>query len=127
MHWLQTLDIGLFHFINRSLGNPLFDWLMPVLSGTRWFIPLAVTLVIGVLCFGNARTRLCALMIVLVIALGDPLVVNTIKHAVERPRPCITLFPDVVERLGCTETGSMPSAHAANWFAMTMVLFVFYR
>jgi membrane-associated phospholipid phosphatase len=127
MHWLQTLDIGLFHFINRSLGNPLFDWLMPVLSGTRWFIPLAVALVIGVLCFGNARARFCALMIMLVIALGDPLVINTIKHAVERPRPCITLFPDVIERLGCTETGSMPSAHAANWFAMTMVLFVFYR
>ena len=38
-------------------------------------------------------------MIFLVVALGDPLVVNTIKHAVARPRPCITL-PDVVERLG---------------------------
>jgi 4-amino-4-deoxy-L-arabinose transferase-like glycosyltransferase/membrane-associated phospholipid phosphatase len=130
MHWLQTLDTGLFHFINGSLGNPPCDWLMPILSGgggvMQWFVPFAVALVIGILCFGNARARLCALMIFLVIALGDPLIVNTIKHAVDRPRPCITLS-NVVERLGCTETGSMPSAHAANWFAMTMIMFLFYR
>ncbi|HTA95332.1 MAG TPA: glycosyltransferase family 39 protein, partial [Verrucomicrobiae bacterium] len=60
-------------------------------------------------------------------AIGDPLIVNTIKKTVERPRPCITLFPDVVERLGCSDSGSMPSAHAANWFAMTMIAFLFYR
>jgi membrane-associated phospholipid phosphatase len=131
MHWLQTLDIGLFHFINRSLGNSFFDWLMPILSGgnnaMRWFVPLAIAVIVAMLCFGKTRARLCALMIFLVIAIGDPLIVNTIKHAVARPRPCITLFPDVIERLGCTETGGMPSAHAANWFAMTMVAFLFYR
>jgi 4-amino-4-deoxy-L-arabinose transferase-like glycosyltransferase/membrane-associated phospholipid phosphatase len=130
MHWLQSLDIGLFHFINGTLSNPLFDWLMPLLSGgngvMRWFVPLAVAVIVAMLCFGKARLRLCALMIFLVVALGDPLVVNTIKHAVARPRPCITL-PNVVERLGCTHTGSMPSAHSANWFAATMIMFLFYR
>jgi membrane-associated phospholipid phosphatase len=128
MHWLPALDTGLFRFINHSLSNPFCDWLMPILSGNGvpWFIPLAAGIVVAGLIFGNTRLRLCALMIALVVALGDPLIVNTIKHAVARPRPCMTL-PDVVERLGCTETGSMPSAHAANWFAMTMVAFLFYR
>ena len=128
MHWPQTIDTALFHFINRSLGNPVFDWLMPLLSGSgvSWFIPLAVAVVLGTLVFGGARARLCALLVVLVVALGDPLVINTIKHAVARPRPCIALS-DAVGRLGCTESGSMPSAHAANWFAMTMVMFLFYR
>jgi 4-amino-4-deoxy-L-arabinose transferase-like glycosyltransferase/membrane-associated phospholipid phosphatase len=130
MHWLQTLDTSLFYFINQSLSNPFFDWLMPILSGgngvMRWFVPLAIAVITAMLCFGKARLRLCALMIFLVVALGDPLVVNTIKKAVDRPRPCMTL-PDVVERLGCTQTGSMPSAHAANWFAVTMIAFLFYR
>jgi membrane-associated phospholipid phosphatase len=130
MHWLQTIDIALFRFINGSLSNPFCDWLMPLMSGgdgvMRWFVPLAVAVVVGTLGFGSARARLCALMIFLVVALGDPLVVNTIKHLVERPRPCMVL-PGVVERLGCTPSGSMPSAHAANWFAMTMVMFLFYR
>src|SRR5690348_480308 len=130
MHWLQTLDIALFHFINGSLSNPCFDRLMPVLSGgdsvMRWFVWFAVAAIVGTLGFGSARARLCALMITLVVALGDPLVVNTIKHLIARPRPCLVL-PGVIERLGCTASGSMPSAHAANWFAMTMVAFLFYR
>jgi hypothetical protein len=91
------------------------------------FFALAVVLALAAaLIFGNARTRICAVMAVLSVAIGDGLVVNTIKHAIARPRPCITL-PDVVERLGCTTSGSMPSAHAANWFAGTMILFLFYR
>jgi 4-amino-4-deoxy-L-arabinose transferase-like glycosyltransferase/membrane-associated phospholipid phosphatase len=130
MHWLQTIDTALFRFINGSLSNPFCDWLMPIMSGgdgvMRWFVPLAVAVVMGTLCFGSARARLCALMIFLVVALGDPLVINTIKHLVERPRPCMAL-PGVVERLGCTTSGSMPSAHAANWSAITMVMFLFYR
>jgi 4-amino-4-deoxy-L-arabinose transferase-like glycosyltransferase/membrane-associated phospholipid phosphatase len=130
MDWLQALDASLFHFINRSLSNPLFDWLMPVLSGgngvMRWFVLCVVVALVSALWFGNARARLCALMVFLVVALGDPLVINTIKHAVMRPRPCMALS-DVIERLGCTGSGSIPSAHAANWFAMTMVMFLFYR
>jgi 4-amino-4-deoxy-L-arabinose transferase-like glycosyltransferase len=65
-------------------------------------------------------------MMLLGAALGNGLVINTIKHAVHRPRPCMAL-PDVVERLGYTASGSMPSAHAANWFAVTMIAFIFYR
>jgi membrane-associated phospholipid phosphatase len=144
MHWLQTPDIALFHFINRSLSNPFFDWLMPRLSGgdgvMRWFVWFALAGIVGTVCFGSRRARLCALMIALVVALGDPLVVNTIKHAVHRPRPFVTL-PDArvfgVVGQGYVPPGemtantgglnSMPSAHAANWFAMTMVMFLFYR
>jgi len=128
MLWLQTIDTRLFHFINGSLGNPVFDWLMPILSGSGvpWFIPLAVATGLCALFFGTPRARLCALLILLVVAIGDPLIINTIKHGIERPRPCRALA-DVVERLGCTTSGSMPSAHAANWFSMTMVMFLFYR
>ena len=130
MHWLQSLDIALFHLLNGSLSNPFFDWLMPRLSGgdgvMRWFVWFALALIVGMLGFGSPRARLCALMMALAVALGDPLVVNTLKHLVARPRPCLVL-PGVIERLGCTASGSMPSAHAANWFAMTMVAFLFYR
>jgi 4-amino-4-deoxy-L-arabinose transferase-like glycosyltransferase/membrane-associated phospholipid phosphatase len=150
MHWLQTLDTGLFYFINRSLSNPLFDWLMPLLSGgngvMQWFVLLAAAAAIAALCFGNARVRLCALLMMLVVALGDPLVLNTIKHAVGRPRPFVTLpdarlfgtvgkgyvAPDAnvggMEMAASTGSrNSMPSSHAGNWFAVTTVAFLFYR
>src|SRR5262249_7648689 len=100
-------------------------------------------------CKGGVRGRLCALMLALILWPGDSLICNTIKHAVARPRPYLTL-PDVNrppakkpsatanEVMGNTEGdskrpasrsgyNSMPSSHAANWFAAAMILFVFYR
>lgn len=130
MHWLQSLDTALFHFVNSTLGNPVFDWLMPLLSGghgaMRWFTIAVVVLFITAMIRGGARGRICALLILVAVAAGDPLVIGTIKNAVGRPRPCVALS-DVVERLGCSASGSMPSAHAANWFAAATVLFLFYR
>lgn len=130
MQWFQSLDTAVFHFVNGTLGNPVFDWLMPVLSGAngalRWFSLVGVVLFAGTMVWGGARGRICALMVLIVVAAGDPLVVGTIKDAVARPRPCLALS-DVVERLGCSASGSMPSAHAANWFAAATILFLFYR
>src|ERR1039458_1712923 len=91
MHWLQTLDTNLFFFINRSLANPVFDWLMPVLSGNAFFFPAVFLLGFGLLWKGNARLRLCVLLLLLILPLGDTFICNTIKHAVARPRPFVTL------------------------------------
>jgi hypothetical protein len=66
MHWLQALDTRLFDFINRSLANPFFDWLMPILSGSNGtknaFIVLAGAVGVALLCFGNRRLQLCVLL-----------------------------------------------------------------
>jgi 4-amino-4-deoxy-L-arabinose transferase-like glycosyltransferase len=146
MHWLQALDTSLFLFVNRSLANPVFDWLMPVLSGNAFFFPAMFLLGVGLLWKGNARLRLCVLLLVLILPLGDTFICNTIKHAVARPRPFVTLpearqwgkigkgyIPpepgdrsvDMSASIGSRT--SMPSSHAANWFAATMILFIYYR
>ncbi|HZI30806.1 MAG TPA: phosphatase PAP2 family protein, partial [Candidatus Binatia bacterium] len=143
MHWLQSLDATLFHFVNSTLANPFFDWLMPILSGkgVPW-LPVAIVGVLWMLIRGSTRLRICALFAVLVVALGDPLIVGTVKHTVQRPRPFVTQ-PDARhfgkigdgyiapmnngELPANANRASMPSAHSANWFAMAMTLFVFYR
>jgi undecaprenyl-diphosphatase len=150
MHWLQTLDTNLFLFVNRSLVNPFFDWLMPVLSGTNGskhgLIAVAIAAGVALLGFGNRRARLCVLMMILVMATNDGLICNTLKHAIARPRPFVTLpearvfgkigegyVPPEINTDGVDMAASkgahnsMPSSHAANWFAATMVLFLFYR
>ena len=33
MSFLKSIDTGLFNFLNQSISNPVFDWLMPFLSG----------------------------------------------------------------------------------------------
>src|SRR4051794_8131755 len=42
MHWLYTLDVSLFRFINLRLSNPLFDRVMPFFSGNPVFFPLLI-------------------------------------------------------------------------------------
>ncbi len=146
MHWLQALDTGLFRFINGSLSNPLFDWLMPILSGNALFFPVLILLVVGFLWKGSVRLRLCLLFLLLILPLGDGLVTNTLKHAVARPRPFVTLpearlfgtvgkvyVPPEINDQGVDMSAnkgnynSMPSSHTSNWFAATMILFIFYR
>jgi len=124
--WLQSIDVSLFRFINASLGNPVFDKLMPFLSDSPWLTCLFVVLAIFLVWKGGARGRVCALMLFLTICLGNWLMVDTIKNALARPRPFQTL-PDVILRIGKGGSFSLPSSHAANWFAATLVLLVYYR
>ncbi|MGZ4972842.1 MAG: glycosyltransferase family 39 protein [Limisphaerales bacterium] len=126
MHWLQTIDVNLFRFINASLSNSFFDWLMPFASSPPHFgtfIALAVVL----LAWKGGRTGpVCVIMLLLGLIIGDGLIVNTIKHAVARPRPFLGLL-DVDLRVGIGASFSMPSAHSANWFSAAMIAFIYYR
>ncbi|PYI88485.1 MAG: hypothetical protein DME26_03545, partial [Verrucomicrobia bacterium] len=151
MHWLQTLDTSLFRFINGSLSNPLFDAVMPWLSGNRLFAPLVLLAAAILLWRGRTPALICVLALATVVPLGDHFIINTIKHAVARPRPFAALS-DV--RLPATrddaypvargeitagpanhappaaaagKPNSMPSAHAANWSAATVLLLLYRR
>src|SRR4029077_7660874 len=94
MHWLSALDIGLFRFINSRLSNPAFDAVMPFLSGNPYFIPALLLLGILLVRKGGARGVLCAVMLALVLGLGDAFITNNMKHALLRERPFVSL-PDV--------------------------------
>ncbi len=128
MHWLQTLDADLFHWVNPTLSNSFLDVLMTFASGNPFFVPAFLLACVLLIWKGGARGRVCVLMLVLVIALGDSVVCNTLKHLIHRPRP-FHVIPDVhvPTGIGRTDSGSMPSSHAANWFAATMVLLIYYR
>ncbi len=110
MHWLQTLDAGLFHWVNPTLSNSLLDVLMTFASGNRFFAP-AVLLGAALLIWKcGARGRICVLMLVLVIALGDGVVCNTLKQLIHRPRgppSCHRGCPRAGRDWAATDSGSM--------------------
>jgi hypothetical protein len=64
-------------------------------------------------------------MLAMIVPLGDGLC-SLIKNAVGRDRPFLALH-DVHLLVGKSASMSMPSGHAANWFAGTMVAFIYYR
>jgi 4-amino-4-deoxy-L-arabinose transferase-like glycosyltransferase/membrane-associated phospholipid phosphatase len=123
---LESLDVALFRFGNQSLSNPLFDALMPALSWHPAFPWLVVLVGALLICKGGVRGRLCVLFLVLAVAVADGLICHSLKGLVDRIRPCAALA-DARVLVGRGVHGSMPSAHAANWFAATMVCFWFYR
>ena len=141
---MQSIDESVFRFINQKLANPVFDVLMPFLSGNPLFIPAIVIIVVLVLWRGGCKGRVYALMIAILLGLGDPFVCNPLKHYFERPRPFVTLpgvrryGKDADDMAAQNEGGqaavaakpkrnSMPSAHAFNWGALTLITFVYYR
>src|SRR5947209_4320581 len=121
---------------------------MPFASGNPFFFPALAVIGILLLWKGGKRGWLCALMVALILWPGDSFICNTIKHAVARPRPFVTLEdvrrPAAPNRNRAAQAqqmehsenavspnapnhNSMPSSHAANWFGATMICYVFYR
>src|SRR5256885_14285494 len=119
MQWLQNLDVGIFRFLNGGLANPVFDRIMPFLSGNAFFYPALMVLGLLLIWKFGGRGIVFLLLLTLVIALSDGVICRTIKHALGRDRPFVSL-PDVRCLLGQGGSGSMPSSHAANWFAASM-------
>jgi 4-amino-4-deoxy-L-arabinose transferase-like glycosyltransferase/membrane-associated phospholipid phosphatase len=124
--WFYALDAGLFQWLNHALSNPVFDVLMPWLSGNAAFVPAAALAIGALLWRGGLRGRLCVLLLALVIALTDGVVCKQLKKAVGRERPFMSL-PDARVLVGKGASGSFPSSHAANWCAALVVLGAYYR
>ncbi|HZV35471.1 MAG TPA: glycosyltransferase family 39 protein [Verrucomicrobiae bacterium] len=128
MQWAQTVDASLFHLVNPAWSSPLLDVVMPFFSGNILFAPLVFATAVLLLWKGGARGRLCVAMILLALVFGDGVVCRTLKEAIHRPRPFLALAQfHVPPSIGKTDSGSMPSSHAANWFAATMIAFIYYR
>jgi len=119
MAGLSALDAWIFHLINRSLQNPLFDLVMPILSNKRYFLLPALAVVLMLLVWGGRRMWIVVAVAVAALALSD-LGTNLIKAALHRTRPC-HVIPDVHLLAGCTRSFSLPSNHASNMFALAAV------
>ncbi len=123
---LEALDATVFRFVNQHLSNPVMDAIMPWFAGNALFVP-ALAFLAGVLVWkGGRRGRLFVVMVFTLIALGDMLVINTLKEAISRPRPFSTLT-DLNLLTGRGRNESMPSSHTSTWFAAALISYVYYR
>jgi len=124
-----TLDQQILHWINIDLANPLFDAVLPVMSELRYFIPLALALVVWMAWRDGVRGRVTVLALILLIPITDQVSSHVIKPAVNRPRPCHQEAGlDWVEvRTHCGSGRSFPSSHATNMGGVALLLGWRYR
>ena len=119
MELFASGDHALFQWFNRGVVNPVFDVLMPILSGNPLFKPGLALLALGLYWKGGRRGICCALMLAATLAIGET-GTGILKRTFARPRPYVTL-PDTRMLAGKGLNGSMPSGHAAIWAGAAMV------
>ncbi len=110
---IPEVDTFIFFVINRDLQNRLFDVIMPFITKNAYLLILPF---VSWFCFRDWKKSCLVLILSFAsFALAD-WGSHNLKQLFERPRPCNQL--DGVHLLvGCSNSYSMPSNHAANAFA----------
>ncbi len=123
--FLSRIDTTLFYFFNVQLANPVFDAVMPVVTATGNWRPVAAAAGLFWLWKGKNKGRWAVLFAVMAWVFADQMNAHLIKSIFERPRPCLTLA-DVHLLIGCGQTFSFPSGHAVTSFAIATFLSLVY-
>ncbi len=122
---LQNLDTWLFLFFNVQLANPVFDMVMPIITSKYTWYPVWLALFVGLLWKGGSKGRWVALVAILTVITADQIVNQLLKPFFGRIRPCIAV-EDAHLLIGKKHSFSMPSSHAANFFAVATVFSYYY-
>lgn len=126
--FIKLLDLKLFYFVNQSLSNQIFDWLMPIFDDTKfWIIPILFVWIVLMVKDKSNRWKL-AILIPLIILFCDQ-TGGFIKSFELRDRPWFALGTDVVNHLGGKggKHYSFPSNHAANITGIAVVFSFIYQ
>ena len=125
LEFLSSVDVSLFRFFNGQLANPISDRLMTVITNTAYLRIVAAVAALFWLWKGKRKGRWAAAFALVAWGIADFGNSNWIKPIFARPRPCLTLS-DVHLLVGCGETYSFPSGHAATSFALATFLSLAY-
>ncbi|MCA9755072.1 MAG: phosphatase PAP2 family protein [Candidatus Eisenbacteria bacterium] len=125
---LEAIDLRVLELINQRWVSPWLDtffvWLTDPPYREVYFVLAAVALI----ALGKKKGLVAVLTLGIAIALTDQIIAEVLKPAIGRVRPLFAHPDEVRFLLGKqARSPSMPSAHAANSFAVAVVLFEFRR
>ncbi len=146
---IVNLDRQVFYFINVGLSNPITDFIMPIITNGRVWLPIYITLFVYLIFFNHIKTQdyinrnnqhnyfknlikynktgfIIAGLVALSAILADQISAHLIKDLVGRHRPCQEL-QNIHLLIGCGSGKSFPSAHATNNFAAAVILSHFFQ
>lgn len=129
IEFLYSIDVAIFFFINQSIANPIFDWVMPVITDlnhnniARIIVVVWVSFVIWK---GGVQGRITIALLLVTIIVSDQLNSVFLKDLFSRTRPCRAL-EGVRLLVDCGGGLSFPSSHAVNNFAGAFIISHFYK
>ena len=122
---LFNIDLSIFYFINKSIANPVFDFIFPIITSGRNWLPIYIIAIVLLLWKGGTKGRICALMLIIGVIISDQTSSTFLKNLFLRERPC-NFLPDVRMLIGCAGGKSFPSSHSVNNFCAAFILSTFY-
>ncbi len=119
---LLNLDISIFLFINKSLSNPIFDFLFRYMFYSAYILEFFFILVI--IYFFLKKEKALALLLIFTLVV-NLFVASILKSDFERERPYQIL--EAKKLINAEDNSSFPSRHAELAFAFSTIMIFFYR
>ena len=119
----MIFSMDIFHLINHTFSNPVFDRLMPVitmLGDGKFMLALAILLIIAV----SKPKKMAGILMLAGLAISQ-VVVHFLKGFFARPRPFATLHNVHLLVKELDKSHSFPSGHATLAF-MAHVYYPYY-
>jgi len=122
MDMLYNCDLKILFFINQTLSNPVFDFIMPLFDNVKNWLPFILLFWILLSYLDKKNRKKILVLIPIVIILGD-FIGKNIKSLELRDRPWFSLG-DSINHLGGKggQHYSFPSNHALN---ITSIAYIF--
>ncbi len=112
------MDVETLKTANATAFWPGLHWLWGFIDGSWGTLALAVMVIAWIV---TLRKWGLVFAVPMAVGLTDVMASHWLKPLIARPRPCLALM-DVSVPFGCSDSFSMPSAHAANAFAVAAAL-----
>lgn len=122
--WVEKVDHGLFHKVNREWTAPILDAVLPQLTDLhkhRWFLYTGAALLAWWVWKGRKPALKALIVVALAVGLTDFVNHRFIKPTIHRPRPEKAGLAPVL-RTPSHGGWSFPSNHAANMGAAASAL-----
>ena len=119
---INNINTDLFYFFNHNFENPIFNSVMPSVTGTGGFIGLLIFLILLIL-FAKYRDRKTLekiAILALIALLFSDIFVFCLKHLINEPRPFVSL-DNVNLLIHEHDPYSFPSGHSASTLSVVTI------
>ncbi len=123
---IVEIDKQIMVFFNKTISNPIFDFIMPIITNQNFLVFFGLILIGYLAYFGGKRGRITIVLLLIAASFSDAICFQIIKPWVGRIRPSHEFYEYINLLVSKGGKYSFPSNHAANSFVFATVLSYFY-
>ena len=124
---IVEIDKQIMVFFNKTISNPIFDFIMPIITNQNFLVFSGLILIGYLAYYGEKRGRITIVILLIAASFSDAICFQVIKPWVGRIRPSHEFYDYINLLVSKGGKYSFPSNHAANSFVFATVLSYFYE